>query len=170
MAKIDNPQLELFSQPKESGAKPKVSASFLLSLWKYEKTILVVIFFIITSVISFSFGVEKGRKLVVILPEQPKTAPQVTPQVITAASVQAEPAKKILGEASGYTIQVASYRTKKLAQKEAKDLTRGGFQVLVLPKGQFVVVCVGSFSDKKAAEVFLPKLKNKYNSSYVRRL
>ncbi|HTY45597.1 MAG TPA: SPOR domain-containing protein [Patescibacteria group bacterium] len=58
----DNSQLELFSQVKGGGSfNNSAPASFLSYIRAYEKTLLVIIGFIITGVVAFSFGVEKGR-------------------------------------------------------------------------------------------------------------
>ncbi len=80
----DNSQLELFSQVK-GGASPNGSApaSFLSYIRAYEKTLLVIIGFIITGIVAFSFGVEKGRHAQV---------PSVVRQPAAAARPQAAPA------------------------------------------------------------------------------
>ncbi len=72
-----------------------------------------------------------------------------------------------------YTVQVASFKTDEYAQKEAAALKEKGYDILVMPKGQHTIVCVGRFSDQKEAERFSDgfKRKNKeYQDCLVRRL
>ncbi|MBN1913498.1 MAG: SPOR domain-containing protein [Candidatus Omnitrophica bacterium] len=174
----DNKQLELFAQTKGEGRNKKLSSSVLSSLWRYEKAMLLTISFIITCVVSFSLGVEKGKKATVLkidsyieIPQPSRMPEETEEQVSLAGEFKEELSKDRTQDSfSGYTIQVASYKTKKYAQKEAEQLKKKGYSALVLPKGRYIIVCVGNFSDKKAAQVLLPKLKNKYRTSYIRRL
>ena len=70
-----------------------------------------------------------------------------------------------------YTIQIGSYKTQKSAQREAQNLKQKGYRdVYVLPKGSFLIVCVGSFSTKSDAGAFTRQLKSRYQDTYVRRL
>jgi septal ring-binding cell division protein DamX len=70
-----------------------------------------------------------------------------------------------------YTVQVASYKSQKFAKKEADALTQKGFRdVQVVPKGAYVIVCVGNFPSKTDASAYTSKLKNRYQDPVVRRL
>ncbi len=68
MEKQAGHQLELFSRSQDN---PELSAnrsernSFVARIWGYEKTILIIIALLITGIISFSFGVEKGKRTAV---------------------------------------------------------------------------------------------------------
>ncbi len=74
--------------------------------------------------------------------------------------------------AESYTVQVASYKNNVAAQKEAQRLRKSGLESLVLAKGEYSVVCIGSFTEKnKAQEVLLKlKTKNQYQDCLLRRL
>ncbi len=88
----------------------------------------------------------------------PEKAPKKEPAVVAAAS-------------GPYTVQVASYKSQKTAKREADSLKQKGYRdVYVLPKGSFVIVCVGSFSKKAEATSFTRQLKNRYQDPLVRRL
>ena len=69
-----------------------------------------------------------------------------------------------------YTIQVASFKDGKYAQKEAVILKNKKFDVFVVSKGNFSIVCVGKFSNKEEANGTVSKLKKNYNDCLVRRL
>jgi cell division septation protein DedD len=95
----DNSQLELFSQVKGGGSlNGSAPASFLSYIRAYEKTLLVIIGFIITGIVAFSFGVEKGRHAqvpsVIKQPRQPaqsQAAPAARPQPVPVVQLQRQP-------------------------------------------------------------------------------
>ena len=74
--------------------------------------------------------------------------------------------------ASGsFTLQVASYKNAQPAQREADKLKQKGFRdVYVLPKGTYVIVCVGNFQKKEDASGVKRQLKSRYQDFVVRRL
>lgn len=178
MEKISHSQLELFSQIKGYNQVKKIkSNSFLNYLWNYEKVIFIIIGFIITGTVSFSLGVEKGKKNVATkmqLPTQKQEAPvKIQPQKDKQIIIQNQPeqlAVRVDILKPNYTIQIASYQTKTYAQKEAELLRKKGFLPLVLPKGRYTIVCVGNFSNEKMAKSLLSELKKRYQDCFIRRL
>lgn len=179
--KQNNPQLELFSGEQNSGEQKRniYNKSFLNLIWGYEKTILLIFTIIVTSIISFSLGVEKGKGIALS-----KFNSRVDVANISTAQLNQVSSKGILPNAKqenveaikpgyslrNYTIQLASFQTKKYAQKEAELLRKKGYSPLILPKGSYIVLCVGNFSKKEAAQSLLSELKKYYQSCYVRRL
>jgi cell division septation protein DedD len=226
-------QLDLFaknhnySQPKTSGG------SFLLRFKLYEKSILVVIGFIVTAIIAFAWGVEQGKRVLSLSAMQrfdtasraaiaskpapaiaskpvsfvaprvapaaaqkytaaaalratsaaaqkytaaaaPWTAPAAAPSTTAAAapSTTAAAAQPVKTPAllQGYTIQIASYKSRDLAQKEVDSLRKKGYAVLVLAKGGYTVLCVGNFSNKQNAKVAYADLAKKYPGCILRRI
>lgn len=197
MEKEAHSQLELFSQTKDFGEKnTKNRESFFSYMRNYEKQIILVICFFVTAIVSFSLGIEKGKRIATLksvgtrldtannievsameklVKMQPAPiAGAVISKEITAAKEPEKPSLSAQPKASfqtgGYTIQVASYRTKSSAEREAQLLRKKGFSSLVLPKGSFSIVCVGNFSNKEGAQPFLSKLRVQYQDCYVRRL
>ena len=86
-----------------------------------------------------------------------------------AAPVAAANTKPVVTGA--YTLQVASYKGIKSAQREADKLKQKGFDnVYVLPKGTYTIVCVGNFQNKEDASGVKRQLNNRYQGSVVRRL
>ncbi|MFH1888904.1 MAG: SPOR domain-containing protein [Candidatus Omnitrophota bacterium] len=171
-------QLELFSQTKGQ-AKARTSVGFKARISRYEKTILIIIGIAVMSIASFSFGVEKGKELSVSntaskldIAANPVPLPSITQakQAIMENGPQAKEKEELPEQVQGYTIQVASFLNKTNAQKEVSTLKNKGMTAMVLSKGKFSIVCVGSFTGKKEAESFLPKLKKRYQDCLVRRL
>ncbi len=186
----DFDQLELFSQgggPNQ--ASPRASRAFMARISKYEKLILMVFAFAVTGIVSFSIGVERGKRYA--MPRSDSrfdvAANAVKPAVTTAALPQPQPAstpKQAITIAQpqnqlstqknevtmNYTIQVASFSSKINAQKEVESLRKKGLSPLVLSRGKFSIVCVGNFSRREEAESLLPKLKKQYQDCRVRRL
>ncbi|MFH0738692.1 MAG: SPOR domain-containing protein [Candidatus Omnitrophota bacterium] len=164
MNKANHSQLELFSHSRGASAGSVLSQNFLSRIWHYEKAILTIIGFIIVGIISFSFGVEKGRRTLI------SRDSVVIKQ--TVQPIQRAPAQVIIqNQAEGvYTIQVASFQTRNLAQKEEQLLKNRGHQTLLLAKSGYIVLCVGKFSDKNTARAKLSELKKRYGDCYIRRL
>lgn len=179
MKQEDNYQPELFSQAKDhSQTKTYIPHSILASLRAYEKSIVIIISLVVIGIISFSLGVEKGKRIAAKLqPAALQTA--VSPVAVSNPTLKEEQPpvliRQELKEAIGsytinYTIQVASYRTKTHAEKEAGALKKKGFSPFVLSKGEFSVVCVGNFPKQGSAKSLLTELKKQYRDCYVRRL
>lgn len=178
MEKRGNLQLELFSQSGNSSEikKLKSNNSFLTYIWNYEKTILIIISFVITGIISFSLGVERGKKLMVLRNNSRldvassvyTPVPEPTPRQTSSEEKYKSATEDFVSPS--YTIQLASYKTKTYAQKQAEILKKKGLLPLVLSKGNYTVLCVGRFSSKETARPLLSELKKQYRDCYLRRL
>lgn len=199
----DYSQLDLFSKNSENPeADFQMSRSFSAYVRKYEKTVLVIIGFIITGLVSFSLGVEKGKNMAAAttkiqydmaakppLPQQQRPGNVPTsmagqfknePQQYTRTQVSSLPqqvqVKKVpavtaVNPASGsYAIQVGTYRTKSLAEKEVEFLKRKGMPSWIASQGTYTILLVGKFSDKDKAQVYLSELKKQYRDCFIRRL
>ena len=179
-------QLELFS--KDKGAREIKRRPFnlglLLHFRNHEKFVFFIILLSITGIISFSLGVERGKKINtassrIVTGEQINAETKIIrePVLSQAAEQQNFMVKKDTALTApfsetkkNYTIQLASYKTASYAQKEADALKKKGFTTLVMPKGKYIVLCVGNFSDKDTAQPVLSGLKKKYEGCYIRRL
>ena len=69
-----------------------------------------------------------------------------------------------------YTVQVASFKLEKNAQREAMVLQDKGEDAFVVPKGDYVIVCVGRFRERNDAQDLSLKLKKHYNDCLIRSL
>ncbi|MFH0791583.1 MAG: SPOR domain-containing protein [Candidatus Omnitrophota bacterium] len=146
----NNAQLELFSQDRNGGFEKKAASGGLLTYIRgYEKIILILIGFIITAVVSFCLGVEKGRRLAVRNADSQldmavvQPVPQIPARTVSQKLIQPRPEiqagnirpiqtqdnmiKPIKNQDMGsYTIQIAAYQTRANAQKEAEILKKKG--------------------------------------------
>lgn len=189
MEREDHFQLELFSQAKNYTQGRPSNNLFFGYFWKHEKIIIMIMGGLFVGVVSFSLGVERGKKLAMLTmnnqmtakytpaaPASLKTAvPVKTKQLITAPL--AEQQKQDTGEKAlprdselNYTIQLASYQIKTTAQKEAQALQKKGFSPVVLSKGKYTVLCVGRFANQNKAKIMLTELKKRYKDCLIRRL
>lgn len=187
MDKESDLQLELFSGAGNGppDASRKKNSSILKHLRNYERIILMIIGIAVTAIISFSFGVEKGKKISLlqnnsrfdigiqerqVLPQQEiKKDALVTIQPRGNIKID-EALKPPPQEKTAFTVQLASYKTKSYAEKEAQALKKKGLIPLILTKGKYVVLCVGSFTNKENAQSLLTQLEKKYNDCRIRRL
>lgn len=171
MEKETNLQLELFTQTKDaSNLKKRIfDRSFLAYIWDYEKTILIIISIALVSIISFSLGVEKGKRLT-ILKNSP--GPKNIPGGVVEEKEETvkQPVFGVPTEKENYIIRLASYKTKTYAQREVELLKKRGLSPLVLSKGGYIVLCVGNISNKQTARSLLSELRKRYRDCYITRL
>ena len=69
-----------------------------------------------------------------------------------------------------YTIQIASYKDQKFAQREGVKFQTKGIETQVIQKGSYVILCVGHFSTRQEADNFARRLRPTYKDYVVRRL
>ena len=172
--KTTTQQLELFSGLGQAGQGSGLkSNTFLGYIRGYERIIILAIGFIITAVVSFSLGVEKGRRLALKstasrfdIALSSKVIPAQKPE---AGYLQDKP-RAINPSQENYTIQLASYQNKAFAQRQAGILKKKGLTTLVISKGSYTILCVGSFHNQETAKPLLSQLRKKYQDSFIRRL
>lgn len=164
----DYSQLELFSQSEDSGKRINSSRIFFLGYVRgYEKATLLFVCFIAVGIISFSLGVEKGKRLAAV----PKPSIRFDLAAVQAPKPDVQkPTQVTVSKPQNYTIQLASYQSKTYAEKQAGLLKKKGFTALVLLKGSYTILCVGNFANKETARPLLSELKKKYHDSFIRRL
>lgn len=187
-------QPELFTEFKEGQAEKKVfTKSFIpdrtfVIAFTYEKLILAVLGLLVSLAVVFAFGFEYGkgrgavRRIAVVQPKlvqpQPVTVQQVPPRVETPRQVakqpvalakQAAPAKTAPVKAKPYTIQVATFRSRDLAQQEVTLLKQKGFGAQAVNMNGFYEVWVGEFTDSKDASLILGKLRKLYKDCFLKK-
>jgi hypothetical protein len=142
----DYSQSELFSSADNSGHYQGHSSknSFFLRIRGYEKVMLLIMGLVLISIISFSLGVERGRRLAGV--------------------------KNSVSDQAGYTIQVATFKNKQLVLREAKLLSKEGLNPMIFAKGNYIVLCVGKFSNQESAQPLLIQLQRTYAGCRIRRL
>jgi len=185
MEREGSSQLELFSRSGEiSNSKHASDKSFLSYIRGYEKTILIIIGMVISCIISFSLGVERGKNIsmnkpnsyfdVAYTPQAPivKAAEkQITVEAKSKDNIKINQQEQTqLLEKQGYVIQLASYKSKANAQKEIESLKKKGLSPVLVSKGNYAVVCVGNLFNRETAQSLLSELKKRYRDCYIRRL
>lgn len=190
-------QFELFpgaSNKSSDRTKPRFFMSKVT--FSFENFIVLGIVIIMGMIMSFSWGVDRGFKRVSLNktgPDEPVLKNEIDwePDILVAAvipvketvpSIVKEQASKISKELEVignkttksiekvYTIQVASFKTEEYAQKEAMALKKEGYEIIVIPKGDYSIVCVGKFSHYGEAKLFSGRLKKRYKDCLVRSL
>ncbi|OGX15194.1 MAG: hypothetical protein A2166_00185 [Omnitrophica WOR_2 bacterium RBG_13_41_10] len=175
MENQDTTQLELFSKESNFMARKenRPSFSFFSYLRNYEKTIFMVMGFLVTAIASFSLGVKKGKEALLAKTNAVLDIASITkqaPLLIKAQGLPVNTPAAPLKETLNYTIQVASFVNNAFAQKEAQTLRKKGLSVLVLAKGKHTIVCVGNFANQDSAKLSLSQLRKNYRDCFIRRL
>ena len=139
-------QGELFTHCADSGQyKPQVRRNpFWMRFRGYEKVLLMIMGMVLVGIVSFSFGVENGKRLILSVNNQ--------------------------GGLAGFTIQVAAFRNKELAAREVQILSKKGLTPLAFAKGNYIILCVGKFSNQESAQPLLIVLQKTYAGCRIRRL
>ena len=165
----NNSQLELFSESGNTSAagSQEKNRSFFSYIRGYEKTVLLIIGFIVISIISFSLGIEKGKSLVT-KNANGNTRP-TTQSGVATIKIKPQATPPVMAKNQNYVIQLGSYKNKSAIQQEAEILRKQGLYPLVLNKGSYFVLFVGNLSSREAAQSLLPKLKKRYKDCYIRR-
>ena len=139
----------------------------------YEALIIILIGAVLVASVIFSLGVERGRSLnssdvelpapiQPVVAEAPKPAPKAAEAPKAPAAVAAAPDKP-------YTIQIASYKARDLADKEISKIKAMGYSADIVKKGDYFILCVGSFASKDAAKQTFTAMEKKYKSCIIRK-
>jgi len=143
----------------------------------YEHFVFAAIAFIIVAVVSFSLGVEKGKRAETVAKLEEKKRVLPKPRVIEQQPKE-EPREEIIQEAKEpitetrpiYTIQVASYSQEDDANKEALKVEAQGYESTVLLKGKYYIICAGQFDSSSQAKKYEKRLKSAYKDCYIRKI
>ncbi len=187
-------QFELFPGKVEGSSASQPMPRFIFSSMTLsaENIIILTVFVFLGIIVSFSMGVERGKRLSLALVNKPVERIVAEPSSGVAPLLQKEsvkkidaavvakkevivPAPKVVAPAPSstenfYTVQVASFKLRKFAEDEAQGLKKKGYEAFIVAKGQHLIVCAGRFLDESAAKIFSGKVKSKYKDCLVRRL
>ena len=114
--------------------------------------------------------------------EAPKPLPKAPQAAKTVAVKPAEVTKKPVVNAAvqpkanaspaadkPFTVQVASYKVRGLAEKELLQVKTMGYSADIIKKGDYFILCAGSFATKDAAKQTLAALGKKYKGCLIRK-
>ncbi|MBM3253060.1 MAG: hypothetical protein FJZ16_02250 [Candidatus Omnitrophica bacterium] len=161
----------------------------------YENLILFAIAFILILIVTFSIGIERGKKLQMsiqsfnrpsaspiqknitqpLLEQKTYTKQMEVKKTSDVVNIQGTitTLKKSTSERAipfgTYLIQVATYTNKKLAEKEKENLLKIGVNSFVVVSGKFYQVKAGPFNNKEDALNLQKRLKRFYRDCYIRR-
>lgn len=158
----ERPQKELFEfeppRKRFSGIagmfrKAGIDGSVFAITLKIDKLVFISIAVIMTMVMVYALGVERGKSVTPKASSAPLPAAAQTkavvevkpqPQVQNIAAVRTTAVKP-------YTIAVASMSKKETALAEAARMKDRGFDSFVVYSQPYYVVCVGAFADKTSS-------------------
>ncbi len=172
-----------FSKTGKGVERPLYDPKFqkpILVTTSLEQIILVGILLILAACFVFFLGVLRGKVIsgkTVELPSAPvarsNTVPGVSPVLVANRPVVAvsNNSATVVIQVSGkpYTIQLATYKRRDWAEKEAAILRRGGYFSLIVPNGDFFEVRVGQYANKEEAKKDLKFFASRYSGCYLRR-
>ena len=142
-----------------------------------EQLLLAGILLILLLCFAFFLGVLRGRALQT---QPPSTfAPAAARGRLTTSapplglSAKSAPVpsgpQKSSGEAKPYTIQLASYKKKDMADTEAAQIRRSGHVAAVFASGEYYVICAGQYTNKEEAKKDLQYFSSRYHEPFLRR-
>ena len=195
-------QTELFDLPmprilSEDPAVPKTSylEKTFITL-RLDQTIGLTLVLLVIYVLSFSWGVEKGKKSlenqgvrsvpaevlspgasqavvasVVKTPSLVVIDESVPKEIPIAVAELPKPAAKVIRPEGKYTIQHVTYITQAAADREIQKLAQKGYSSFVIPSGKHLQVCIAAFQTRQDASKILRQLRTQglvSSDAYVR--
>jgi len=196
-------QTELFDLPSPqtfSEDSPALQPSFLEKTFitlRLDQTIGLTLVLLVVYVLTFSWGVEKGKKSSqgsqVIRPVAAEAPSPEVPQTVVASVVTTpsatmidesvpkevpitvaelpKPVAKVLKPDGKYTIQHVTYITQSAADREIQKLAKMGYNSFVIPSGKHLQVCIAAFQSRQDASRLLRQLRSQglvSGDAYVR--
>ena len=167
---------DLFEQFQAADKKIKRKTRFFLPRIKdsltitYENIIFLLIGFVISCIIFFSLGVEKGRRDINREPTTPTAGVGHLRGGGGSAEPMRKPEEKPLPLKEGFAIQLAAFKTKGQAEEEMKRLRQEGFTAEVKRSGDYYQLYVGGFDKRNGAEKVLIKLRERYKDCYIKKM
>lgn len=189
-------QAELFTEfnkPKTPERFPGVTKTHKPLLWSttVEQLILMGIGLILLCCFIFFLGVMRGKSLSPQISGDPyRTQPtqalvpkpaMVVPAALPAAAPIVKPAPALSlppkiaavpqksNPKKPYTIQLVTYKKQDLAQKEVASFRKAGYYSVVIPSGDYYLVCVGQYANIEEAKKDLRFFGSKYKDCFLRR-
>ena len=178
-------QLYLSGLAKDAPKQTKRRGLYL----RPDSLILSGIILFLLVILSFSLGVERGKRITQIRLEAAKGGQLNSlpaPEAIKKETRQVEKAvkeenqeikepvvkeeKKIEDDLKrGYRIQVASFNKEDPAAREAARLKEQGYPAYHSRSGKYIVIYVGGFENEKEAKNNLHSLRQKYKDCILRK-
>jgi|GEM_PF-1213176 len=154
---------------------PDIRKSITIS---YENLVFFIILFIMSGIIFFMLGVEKGRYDIICRLKKER-------KIYTSSTARKEPRNEIIqkvGLTQGqiqqapketdkvkglYIIQVASFKDKAIAEKEMMALRKVGLNANIKISGDYYRLYIDDIKTERDAKIVLNKLKDRYHDCYI---
>jgi len=179
-------QQEFFKEFKgpKSGID-KLREKYIPPKWPFitisiENLVFVAISIIMIIVLSFSLGVERGKRFgntKIILPERNYAAieKKISKPVSLKDNLDNTEAAEIKQEqgvirdkTARYTIQIVAYRDKGTAEKKVSSLREEKRSAFIIPENGLFQVCVGRYRTLKETKAGMKNLQSKYSDCFAR--
>ncbi len=134
-----------------------------------EKLILISICLMVFVILTYCFGVERGKNIGVHALNRQVVKPAGA--VAVAPQHRPLPAPIPAVKPSGYAcaVQIATYTTEASAKKGSEEIKKLRVPVYVRQSGKFYVLYAGDYKDRKQAEAALSVLKGRnYKDCIIR--
>ncbi|MDD5226475.1 MAG: SPOR domain-containing protein [Candidatus Omnitrophica bacterium] len=196
-------QTELFDLPSPrtlSEESTVTKTSFLEKTFitlRLDQAIGLTLALLVVYVLTFSWGVEKGKKSVresqspravsaVELSTEPSPAvvasvakapvvamidESIPKEVPLTVAELPKPVAKVSKPDGKYTIQHVTYITQSAADREIQKLAQKGYSSFVIPSGKHLQVCIAAFQSRQDASQLLKQLRGQglvSGDAYVR--
>ena len=151
-----------------------------------DKLIVYLIAIIILFIITFSLGVERGKRIKIYSEAKKnyisKTNEREETKVIKQVGVKEEikpikqiakpPETKFLPDKSikFFTVQVAAFKKSYQAEEELKNIKSREKDAFILKRGKFNIIYVGKFKNKEEALCKQEELKSKYKDCFIKEI
>src|SRR3989338_3775182 len=166
--------------PERPSYDPKFQKPMLVTT-SLEQLLLAGILLILAACFVFFFGMLRGKAISGKSVELPIASPATRPNRVAAVSpvlVSNRPMVAVSNNSAAavppetgkpYRIQLATYKKRDMAEKEAVDLRRGGHASLIVPNGGFFELRVGEYANKEEAKKDLKFFASRYSGCYLRK-
>ncbi len=178
-------QKELFKFEKPKRLFPKLVSIFpkadfegkVLITFTLERVILISIVIIISMVIVYALGVEKGKSVgrvsiissAKVQPERLSQSQPVKVQVLPAKPIVPVP-ESIRDVGTPYTIVAVTFTRKDTAAQEVSRLKKEGFDATIVQSDSYFLVCIGAYPDKISSQskTALSKVRKIHKDAYFK--
>jgi len=179
-------QQEFFKEFKgpKSGID-KIREKYIPPKWPFitvsiENLVFITIIIIMVTVLSFSLGVERGKRLgnaKIIRPEKnyTKIEKKITKPAFLKDNLDNTQAAEVKQEqviirdkTRRYTIQIVAYRDKGTAEKKVSSLREEKRSAFIIPENGLFQVCIGRYKTLKEAKADVKNLQSKYSDCFTR--
>lgn len=185
--KKKNRLFDVFNLKKPVFPQHRLALSF-----SYEVVIIILIGVVLAASVLFSLGVERGRILELgehmakiplkkpMIPPADSSAAEETvletvaevkkPAVIKPESDGKQETKTNMAGKGPFTVQIASYKTRDMAEKELNRLKQKGYSSGdIIKKGNYFILCVGSYATKDDAQKAVTVWERQYKGCIIRK-